>query len=177
MDIEETTTLEEIAKQAVEEFPGCLLEIGAGDGLNTDKFLIIAKEYNRKVLVIDPFEDGWNQAHKSYCKPYPLQKFMDNINLKQLAPWMVLLRSTSQSDAAKRFTKGVKIAFAFVDGLQTKEAILSDLKLVENAQIIVVDDMNRNTSISQTPLAVEEYMKHSQRGLIILDRYAVLIKN
>src|SRR3990167_10670984 len=66
-------------RYALENHTGDIVEIGAGLGESTKHFLRLAAEFNRKVLVIDPFESGWNEMPESYGKPYPLVGFHANV--------------------------------------------------------------------------------------------------
>jgi len=54
--------------------PGNILEIGGGKGECTVYFCNVAQSMARKVLVIDPFEDGWENMPESYRYPYELSK-------------------------------------------------------------------------------------------------------
>lgn len=135
--------------------PGNILEIGAGYGESTVLFCEIAKKYRRKVLVIDPFEDGWELMPKSY--QYGYAKFLSN--MKGFSNWTVFPKSSQDESCASEIAKFTPISFAFIDGLQSKEAVLSDLKLVEQFKpsIICVDDANRLTGDSRVPEALAEY--------------------
>jgi hypothetical protein len=147
---------------------GSFAEIGLGVGETTLKLL----EFKKMVYGVDPFEDGWGEMPKSYGNPYRFEDFskkvQDYTNFK-------LLKVNSLSYEAEQFLS-VPLALAFVDGLQYKGAVLNDLRIVSHAEIIIVDDFNRSTGISQVPQAIEEYLKTNKRTLINKDRWAVLIK-
>lgn len=150
---------------------GIFVEIGVGIG-NTTKLLIkAASEVNKEVVGIDPF--NIEDAPKSYTVPYSIDKFYDNIG----APTnFKLIKENSLNKVAFNYLKDKEIALAFIDGLQYYGAVLSDLSLVKQAKIIILDDFNRNTGVSQVPDAVKEFLKHNNHKLIDLDRWAVLIK-
>jgi len=147
---------------------GSFAEIGLGVGETTIKLL----GYNKKVYGVDPFEDGWDDMPKSYGQPYRYEEFKDKI--RGLYNFE-LLRANSLSKESEQFLS-VPLALAYVDGLQYKGAVLSDLRIVSHAEIIIVDDFNRSSGISQVPEAIEEYLKTNKRKLINLERWAVLIK-
>lgn len=149
---------------------GNIVEFGCGFGLNTVVFLKAAKKYGRKVLAIDPFETG--DMPPSYRYPYhefvQATKDFDNLELYKFPS-----QDPSCLEKIKEFEP---IAFVFVDGLQYKDAVLSDLKLAEscNPLIICVDDMNRLSGESQVPLAIDEFK--SDYKLIRQGREAYLCK-
>ena len=156
---------------------GNIVEIGGGEGLNTIRFIKIAKEQNRKVITIDPFDDIPG-ADESYFKPYPLEKF--SLNVGDCTGYLSLLRLPSQHESVQlTMLKHKPVGFVFIDGLQTKEAVLSDLRLAESldAEIICVDDYDRLTESSQVPLAVREFTTETNYTFIdIGKREAYFIK-
>jgi hypothetical protein len=147
---------------------GDFAEIGLGVGETTVKLL----GYNKKVLGVDPFEDGWDEMPKSYGQPYRYEEFNNRVkNYNNFE----LLKVNSLSEEAQIFLSR-PLALAYVDGLQYKGAVLSDLRIVSHAEIIIVDDINRRSHISQVPQAVEEFIKQTNRNLIIQDRWAILTR-
>ena len=147
---------------------GDFAEIGLGVGETTVKLL----SFNKKVLGVDPFEDGWAEMPKSYGEPYRYEEFNNRIrNYNNFE----LMRVNSLSEEAEVFLNR-PLALAYVDGLQYKGAVLSDLRIVSHAEIIIVDDINRRSHISQVPQAVEDFIKQTNRNLIIQDRWAILTK-
>lgn len=167
-------TLDEIADWAASEFPGDLCEIGAGTGNTTVNLLAIAQKYDRKVLVVDPFESGWVDMPESYGSHYTQEKFMDATEGRK--DYLNLLVANSLSMEAEMFFKDTSLCFAFVDGLQFKRAVLSDLDMISHADVIVVDDINRDGELSQVPYAVEEFIELTGRKLKTIDRWGVLTK-
>lgn len=147
---------------------GDFAEIGLGVGETTVKLL----SFNKKVLGVDPFEDGWNEMPKSYGEPYRYEQFNERISHYDN---FELMRVNSLSEEAEVFLNR-PLALAYVDGLQYKGAVLSDLRIVSHAEIIIVDDINRRSHISQVPQAVQEFIKQTNRNLIIQDRWAILTK-
>lgn len=114
---------------------GDILEIGAHEGGHTLLFLELAKKYNRKVFVIDPY-NGQQQGNDSVYKVF-LSRTKDYDNL-------VHLRHTSQSDEAAELIKSNKFIYAFIDGLHTIPALEQDINVsmysMMNNSVICIDD-------------------------------------
>lgn len=157
------------------ELKGDFAEIGLGLGETTKILLGIASKCGKTVWGVDPFESGWSEMPEGYAKPYKEADFIANVTPYLQNVDFVLLRSNSLSKEAEAFLNK-PLALAFVDGLQYKGAVLSDLRIVSHAEIIVVDDFDRSTGMSQVPEAIEEWLKTNKRTLIDLGRHAVLIK-
>jgi len=130
---------------------GNFIEIGAGTGHTTEKIL---KASTGKVLVIDPWEsDVPGYGGYSYDDFYERTKGYNNL---------VVAKMSSYFKEVESYLRDIKpIAFAFVDGLQFKENVLSDLFLMSayGARVICVDDINRSTPISQVPEAVAKFLE------------------
>src|SRR3990167_3053302 len=131
--------------------PGDIVEIGAGYGENTIKFLTLAEKYDRQVIVIDPFETGWHQmprySYDLFCK------ITDEFKSK-----LVVHKLNSLSEEAEIICRNTNIAFAYIDGLQYKGAVLSDLRIVSHAVCICVDNMDRVTGESHVPATVKQFV-------------------
>jgi len=153
------------------QFKGDIAEIGAGVGNTTYNLAKIARESNRQVLVVDPFEKGWKEMPSRYGEPYPKGKFITNV--KKYIDCINLHEESSLCESSEKFLS-VPLCFAFIDGLQFKGAILSDLRIVSHAKVICVDDMNRITGQSQTPSAVKEFIKLTNKTLTVYDRWAFI---
>jgi len=140
---------------------GYCIEIGAGYGETTVKLLNSVKNY--KIIVVDPFEDGWDNMPESYGKPYPFFLFQNAI--KQFSDKVILIKKSSDdSSVIDELLKYKPIIFSFVDGLQYTDSVLYDLNMMDklNCKVICVDDYNRLTNISQVPLAIEEFIKNNK---------------
>ena len=140
---------------------GYCIEIGAGYGETTVKLLNSVKNY--KIIVVDPFEDGWGSMPESYGKPYPFFLFQNAI--KQFSDKVILIKKSSDdSSVIDELLKYKPIIFSFVDGLQYTNNVLYDLNMMDklNCKVICVDDYNRLTNISQVPLAIEEFIKNNK---------------
>lgn len=143
------------------EEDGDFMEIGAGCGDSSIQFLELCKLYNRKLIIIDPFESGWDNMPKSYAEPYPYQKFENRV--RGYEKFLKIINKSSQDSSIREDLKSYKgkILFSFIDGLQYKDAILNDLEIMHELEckIICVDDFDRINELSQTPIAIEEFLK------------------
>ena len=156
-----------IANDCLNFSKGNIIEIGAGNGDSTKEFLEVSKKYGCNVIVIDPFEDGWEDMPETYGKPYPYKIFNDKVkgynNLK------LVKKSSLENNIYDDLINHQPISFSFVDGLQYKDAVISDLNLMKklNCNIICVDDYTRNTSESQVPLAINEFLTTNNDYIIL----------
>lgn len=153
---------------------GNVLEIGGGVGVSTVEFLKRAKQINKTVYVVDPFEDGWDSMPESYGKPYRHEDFLRNV--ADYARYLQVIKKSSQ-DCGNEIAALPDIGFVFVDGLQFKDAVLNDLKNAEatGARVICVDDVDRLTGESEVPLALKEF-KTSYQYIDIGKREGYFIK-
>ena len=131
----------EVARKACEEYEGNLIEIGLGYGSTTLKLLELAEEFNRIVIGVDPFEDGWDKMQKGFGEPYPYEMFVCKDH-----PRLKLIKKDSFSLEVWKEVKTDKLCFAHVDGDQSSRARVSyDIELVNHSAIICVDDyINRS---------------------------------
>lgn len=145
---------------------GNIVEIGGGNGESTKIFLKAAKRYDRKVLVIDPFEKEWKNIPESYGKPYPFDVFKENTKGDDN---LIIHKERSLHKSTKeKILDLTPLSFVFVDGLQFEEIVLKELRMLElfEPNIICVDDINRCTEISQVPEAVKEFLKDSKYKMV-----------
>lgn len=147
-----------IADECLRVHKGNIIEIGAGNGESTEEFLKISKKYNHNVIVIDPFEDGWDDMPETYGKPYPYQIFKSRVS--KYENLNLVKKSSTDKNIYNELINFLPISFSFVDGLQYKNSVISDLNLMKklNCNIICVDDFTRNTNESQVPLAIDEFL-------------------
>mgnify|MGYP007031189112 CR=1 FL=1 len=164
----------EECEKALQEFPGCIVEIGAGYGENTIKFLDLAEKYDRQVVVIDPFESGWEGMPPTYR--YSSKIFYARVEPLKHRLTVHTLNSLSEEAFLLCKTKLYDIAFAFIDGLQFMGAVVWDLEMVGNrASVVCVDDMDRKTGESQVPQAVKYFTtRYTEKKLTIKDRWAFI---
>ena len=107
-----------IANECLSFFGGNIIEIGAGNGESTEEFLKISNNYNRNVIVIDPFEDGWNDMPETYGLPYPYQVFESRVSkYKNLT---LIKKTSTDSNIYDELINHLPISFSFIDGLQYK---------------------------------------------------------
>lgn len=142
---------------------GNVVEIGAGVGQSTMQFLIAAAWHNRQVIVIDPWEGDVPPGYGGYS----YSEFLENV--KRWENHLKICKHPSNSDHVHAYLKDWSpIAFAFVDGIQTFNEVLADIRLCERykAQVICVDDINRNSMHSQVPNAVAEFLRSGTYKLV-----------
>jgi hypothetical protein len=183
-DIERLSDIENIGdrlQSAAWMCNGNIVEIGAGAGVNTLRFLSVARERKNTVIVVDPFKqiDG---ASESYFKPYPKENFLNNIcsASEHLMDHLRLIELPSQDErVVVELSKYMPVGFMFIDGLQDKSSVLSDLLMADSlgAEVICVDDFDRLTSTSEVPFAVAEFIHRTSYHFIdIGKREAYFIK-
>lgn len=127
--------IERVAKECARNFDGDLVEIGVFQGEMTKRLAKIAKEYNKKVIAVDP----WSE--KSQGRPEDFKKFLENI--KEYKKFVEIIKASSLEKEVKRFLSLRRLSFAFIDGLHTFSACLSDIKTVAHTKgVIVVDDIS-----------------------------------
>lgn len=143
---------------------GNIIEIGAGVGVGTQKLASVAEQHKAKVVVVDPFESGWDEMPEDYGKPYPYKEFEKNVK-----PWMesgtvsIIQKNSNDPDLFNELEKNKPYLAAFVDGLQYVDHLLGDINLMAKlgVNIICLDDMNRLTNVSQTPWAVVNFLENN----------------
>jgi len=125
--------VEVVARAAAEQHPGDLLEIGARVGLTTVRLARIAREHGRRVLVVDPWEQGTQD-----CRGWEYGKFVE-----RMEPWKdvldVVRRRSDHADALEAIKRD--LCFALVDGLHTDKAALADMRACGHAWVVCVDDI------------------------------------
>ena len=125
--------LKEICELALNKHEGNILEIGAHIGLTTQIFCELARKYNRKMYVIDPWngqQQGGKEQYKQFVK-----------NTEEYNDVLIVTRESSQLESSRNLIKETTFAFCFVDGLHTKEACRYDIEsCITQKGIIAVDD-------------------------------------
>ncbi len=125
-----------VAEYCLSVYPGDIIEIGCYIGETTRILVEVAQANGRRVVAVDPWETGTQN-----CSGVEYAQFQANI--KQYADCVDVLRLSSLSPEAIQHVKQRKLAMAFVDGLHTYEAALSDIRTVSHcAGIIAVDDVS-----------------------------------
>ena len=124
-----------IAEACAELYPGDFVEIGAYLGQTTRGLAEIARDYDRRVVVIDPWEKGTQS-----CQGWEYNVFLRSI--EGYSDIVDVYRLSSFEDEAIEIIEGRELAFAFVDGLHIYEAALSDIKACSHCHgVIAVDDL------------------------------------
>ena len=104
---------------------GDFIEIGCYLGNITSALAKVAKTHGRKVIALDPWEPGTqNISGNEY-----------EIFLKNIEPFkdvVEIIRMSSLDKEAISQIKNRELCFAFVDGLHTYRACLSDIKTVSH---------------------------------------------
>lgn len=163
-------SLDDIVNFTLNKQPGNVIEIGCGGGDTSIHLLRSCKKFNRKYIAIDPFEDNWNNIPDSYGKPYPYSVWKDKV--KHFQDRIVHFKLPSQDPSLYELLEKQKpFAFAFVDGIQYKQAVLSDINLLVklNCAVICIDDYDRNTELSQVPDAVNEFIEQNPNFKVVAE--------
>lgn len=125
-----------VADLACQHGPGDIAEIGCERGVTTIELIQVAVRHGRRVVAVDPWDE---QAHPGSTRYY--EEFVTRMAAYEEILDVVRLDSRSMGaiDSLRR-----PLAFAFVDGLHTYGACLSDIRAVHHAGIICVDDYQNN---------------------------------
>lgn len=115
---------------------GDLCEIGAYDGRSTMVFLERAKQFGRKVYVIDPWDGNQEGSQKAYSEFLENTKMFDNLGL---------LRLSSQNEIAVKYISNLSLCFCLIDGMHNKQVVTHDIITVQNSKfncgLIIIDDV------------------------------------
>ena len=124
-----------VAELCAEQFPGDLVEIGAKVGATTRVLAEIARQYDRRIIVVDPWEAG-----SPGCHGWEYDVFLENT--REYADIIDIYRTTSTNRDTIAALKMRPLCFAYVDGLHRYDVCYSDIMTVAHtAGIIVVDDI------------------------------------
>jgi len=129
-----------MADWSAEHFPGDFVEIGCRLGLTTVLLAEVARRHQRRVIVVDPWEDGVfdNVTNKESAAAYP--EFLENTS--EYSDIIDIIHLSSLDEEAKKNLRQRELSFSFVDGLHTYDACLSDILAVGHTKgIIGVDDL------------------------------------
>ena len=165
MTQEEENILMATARKAM-KYSGNIVEIGLGHGENTLQLLKLAKEFDKKVIGIDPFDNNMPESYR-----YSIEDFYHRI--VGYEDYLILHRRPSQCKTSWDILEQ-EICFAFVDGLQYAGAVMNDLYCVEHSPVIVADDYNRISNESQVCYAVDLFKEQTGKKLKVIERWAIL---
>ena len=123
-----------IANYCADRWPGDLCEIGCYTGGNTKLLAQVARKYGRRVIAVDPWLPDTQD-----CRGEEYEIFLRN-----MGPYLDItdiVRFRSQSPYAAAVLAATDLCFAIIDGLHTYVGCLSDIRAVDHASVIMVDDM------------------------------------
>lgn len=133
-----TQQIERISKVAdycAKKYGGDFIEIGSYLGETTKQLAEQARKHSRRVIAVDPWEAGTQN-----CEGWEYDQFM--ANMKPYMDILDIVRASSLDQRTINLIKSRKLCFAFVDGLHTYSACLSDILTVSHTLgIIAVDDI------------------------------------
>jgi hypothetical protein len=131
-----------LADWCLGKIPGDIVEIGANRGVTTRLLAPVAQRHGRKVIAIDPWITGTQNCSGGEYADY----------LQNIAPWPDTVETWKLSSFAAETFQRMRdrgVAFAFVDGLHTFDACMSDFWLVRQTRgLIVADDARYNREVS-----------------------------
>ena len=132
---QQRTRLSKVAEYCAEQFEGDFAEIGAFKGETTAMLGQIAEKFGRRVVVVDPWEIGTQN-----CDGEEYEAF--KANTAPISHVIDVLRLSSLSEEVKQELAQRQLSFAWVDGLHTYDACLSDILAVSHCRgIVAVDDL------------------------------------
>jgi hypothetical protein len=166
-----SVSLAAVANIVADKFAGDIVEIGGGIGETTAELIKVAKRLDRTVILIDPYDLGWDKMPYSYGLGggYLKESLMSSVDGVDGRKNFQLIQKSSMDVSSDDLPD--EICFTFVDGLQSVEAVLNDLRLVSKSIVIAVDDFKRYTDVSQVAAAVEIFMAENP------DRYHMVCDN
>ncbi len=131
---------------------GDLVEIGAWAGATTRVLCEAAKRFNRRVLVVDPWQD--NDQYSMFMR-----------NTAEYADVLDVLKFKSQSDEAVEEIKRRSLCFAYVDGEHTYEAVAKDIHSLSHCHgLIACDDVSWNDGIKHAVIECEHKLQMRHPG-------------
>lgn len=146
-----------VAEQCLRSGPGDIVEVGCFIGEATRRFGELARRYGRRVIAVDP----WMPTADGRDSPY-YAKFLENT--ESVRDVIDVVRTSSLSSEAQAAVRNRPLAFAYVDGLHTYYAALSDIRMVAHCKgVIAVDDVSYGLQV----------MLAMRRGAHILGRIAL----
>jgi hypothetical protein len=153
-DVDRMPRHRKLLPQILEKVEGDILEIGAHRGDSTRIFCEIAEKFGRKVYVIDPW-DGRQEGNDGVYGEFRA----NTADCKNL----IVHRMGSEKTEAFEAVKDIKLAFLFIDGMHSYDAVVSDFtkfrKLLSDKAVICVDDWTGPYTFSEAiRRAVREHM-------------------
>jgi len=152
--------LEKIVEYCCNNFEGDLIEIGAFIGLTTAVLGKVCQKYNRKLIVVDPWEKG-TQA----CDGWEYDQFIKNT--ESIKDVLIIYRASSIEKNTIEFIKNQTLCFAFVDGLHTPVGVTTDIESVKHCKGIVAVDDIRPWLNDKLTLSFIEHCKKNKYNFIL----------
>ena len=124
-----------IAGLCAGRFPGDLAEIGAQKGITTVRLLDVAREHDRRVIVVDPWTPGTQdcRGHEYAIFEQATAEYNDILDV---------VRLPSQDSQAIEELMAQPLSFSYVDGLHQHGPALCDIMAVRHTEgVIAVDDV------------------------------------
>jgi predicted O-methyltransferase YrrM len=130
-----------VAEHCVKHYPGDIIEIGCYLGKTTKVLAQVAAAAGRRVIALDPWESGTQN-----CSGWEFQEFQKNIH--EYGTHIDIIRSSSLLPEAISAVKARELCVAFVDGLHTYDAALTDIRTVSHCRgLIIVDDVSYSREV------------------------------
>jgi predicted O-methyltransferase YrrM len=127
--------LAEVAELCAQRKAGDFIEIGCYIGETTRRLAEVAHQYGRRITAVDPWETGTQN-----CEGWEYEAFLKNI--EPYASVVDIVRDDSTKRRTIARIRKLNLCFAYVDGLHTYAACLSDIRAVAHTHgIIAVDDI------------------------------------
>ena len=125
-----------IAEDSILRNPGDIVEIGCDTGESSRFLAELAQRHGRRLIAIDPwFATPERPEGTSFAR------FQENI--RPFAHVVDVVRRSSLDADVKALVSQRSLAFAYVDGLHTYYAALSDIRMVSHCRgTIAVDDVS-----------------------------------
>ncbi len=139
--VQQIERIASVAEYCAQKYEGDFVEIGCYIGQTTRELARVAKAYGRRVIAVDPWEQGTQD-----CNSNEYDRFLESI--KPYASVVDIVRRSSLDKKTKAAVKSRKLCFASVDGLHTYQACLSDILTVKHTLgIIAVDDVSWDSEV------------------------------
>ena len=133
--------IEMVAKWCLGRYGGDLVEIGVLAGGTTIRLAKLARQYNRRVIAVDPWlPPTANRRAHGGCTETTRQEFTGRTwKYRHLID---VIHNYSQAGAAVQFIKARPLAFAYIDGAHFYEECSTDIETVSHcAGVIMLDDL------------------------------------
>ena len=131
------------AEWAAKNYEGDIVEIGALRGEQTVHLCEVARKYNRKVIVVDPWNVDANGVEEplNYMSANDYQIFLEVT--KDYSDVLEVIRKPSSDKEVFDKIENRQLCFAWGDGCHTSKGLINDLTLVKHCGGVVgIDDIS-----------------------------------